>query len=149
MGVAMATTDLMNRNRNALRLRFSGPLCFALLVSTGQVYAQGLEFHGGIEVGAQNTDNVYLVSSPDELDETIYQVSPYLDLTFQNQRITTSLSYRFDWYDYSDLDTTNEFHQYDGAGHGFQDFVNPERYREEQAKDAWAKIRIFLTQQLG
>tara|TARA_R110000868_G_scaffold175281_2_gene412231 strand:+ start:5351 stop:6070 length:720 start_codon:yes stop_codon:yes gene_type:complete len=41
------------------------------------------------------------------------------------------------------------FHQYDGAGHGFQDFVNPDRYREEQAKDAWSKINVFLKQHLG
>lgn len=40
----------------------------------------------------------------------------------------------------------HEFHQYDDAGHGFQDFVNPERYREERAKDAWAKIRVFFTE---
>lgn len=58
--------------------------------------------------------------------------------------------------DVADLDAAltaagvpHEFHQYDGAGHGFQDFVNPERYREEQAKDAWAKIRVFLTEHLG
>jgi len=46
-------------------------------------------------------------------------------------------------------DLPHEFRQYDGAGHGFQDFVNPERYREEQAKDAWAKIRVFLTDNPG
>ena len=58
--------------------------------------------------------------------------------------------------DVADLDAAltaanvpHEFHQYDAAGHGFQDFVNPERYREEQAKDAWAKIRTFLTDNLG
>ena len=43
----------------------------------------------------------------------------------------------------------HEFHQYDGAGHVFQDFVTPERYRQEQATDAWAKIRVCLTENLG
>ena len=28
------------------------------------------------------------------------------------------------------------FHRYDGAGHGFQDDSNPDRYREGQSKDA-------------
>ncbi len=39
---------------------------------------------------------------------------------------------------------THEFHRYDGAGHGFQDFSNAERYREAQANDAWEKIYDFL-----
>lgn len=38
----------------------------------------------------------------------------------------------------------HEFHRYDGAGHGFQDFHNPDRYREAQSEDAWKKIRVFL-----
>ena len=36
------------------------------------------------------------------------------------------------------------FHSYDGAGHGFQDFVNPDRFREEAAVDAWQKLLAFL-----
>ncbi len=58
--------------------------------------------------------------------------------------------------DVADLDAAltaanvpHEFHQYDGAGHGFQDFVNPDRYREKQATDAWAKIRVFLERELA
>jgi carboxymethylenebutenolidase len=38
----------------------------------------------------------------------------------------------------------HEFHRYDGAGHGFQDFTNPARYRETQAEDAWKKLTAFL-----
>lgn len=41
------------------------------------------------------------------------------------------------------------FHQYDGAGHGFQDFVNKDRYRKEQTEDAWAKIFAFFAEHLG
>ncbi len=43
----------------------------------------------------------------------------------------------------------HEFHLYDGAGLGFQDFVKPESYREEQAKDAWTKIGVFMKNNLG
>jgi carboxymethylenebutenolidase len=53
--------------------------------------------------------------------------------------------------DVTDLDAAlnaagvdHTFHQYDGAGHGFQDFNNPERYREAQAEDAWVKLLAFL-----
>ena len=37
-----------------------------------------------------------------------------------------------------------EFHRYDGAGHGFQDFTNPELYRETQSEDAWLKAIGFF-----
>lgn len=42
----------------------------------------------------------------------------------------------------------HEFHRYDGAGHGFQDFNNPERYREIQSEDAWQKALAFFRQHL-
>ena len=42
----------------------------------------------------------------------------------------------------------HEFHRYDGAGHGFQDFTNPERYRETQSEDAWGKALAFFHRQL-
>ena len=38
----------------------------------------------------------------------------------------------------------HEFHRFDGAGHGFQDYTNPERFRAEQSADAWKKIFAFL-----
>lgn len=43
---------------------------------------------------------------------------------------------------------THEFHQYDGAGHGFQDFTNDERYRPGQAADAWEKLLAFMDSHL-
>ena len=42
----------------------------------------------------------------------------------------------------------HEFHSYDGAGHGFQDFCNEDRYREKAAEDAWDKLLAFLDQNL-
>lgn len=38
----------------------------------------------------------------------------------------------------------HEFHRYDGAGHGFQDFCNDERYRQGSSEDAWGKLLAFL-----
>lgn len=38
----------------------------------------------------------------------------------------------------------HEFHRYDGAGHGFQDFCNDDRYRKEAAEDAWQKLLAFF-----
>jgi carboxymethylenebutenolidase len=40
------------------------------------------------------------------------------------------------------------FHRYDGAGHAFQSFNNPERYREGASEDAWKKALAFFGEQL-
>lgn len=42
----------------------------------------------------------------------------------------------------------HEFHRYDGAGHGFQDFVNKERYRKEATVDSWRKVLAFFERYL-
>ena len=41
-----------------------------------------------------------------------------------------------------------EFHRYAAAGHAFQNFPTPERYREEQSEDAWGKVFDFLARNL-
>jgi carboxymethylenebutenolidase len=53
--------------------------------------------------------------------------------------------------DVADLDAAltaagidHEFHQYDGAGHGFQDFVNQDRFRPDATADSWAKVLAFF-----
>lgn len=43
----------------------------------------------------------------------------------------------------------HSFHRYDGAGHAFQSFNNPERYREQASEDAWAKVLAFLAHRLA
>ena len=50
------------------------------------------------------------------------------------------------------LDTAgvrNEFHRYPGAGHAFQNFPSPERYREAQSEDAWDRLFTFLAANLS
>ncbi len=37
-----------------------------------------------------------------------------------------------------------EFHRYDGAGHAFQNFPTPDRYRAVQSEDAWGKVLAFF-----
>jgi len=43
----------------------------------------------------------------------------------------------------------HEFHRYDGAGHAFQNFPTPDRYRPEASEDAWTKLLAFLARTLG
>ena len=42
----------------------------------------------------------------------------------------------------------HEFHRYAGAGHAFLNFSNAERYRPDQASDAWHKALAFLGRHL-
>lgn len=41
------------------------------------------------------------------------------------------------------------FHRYDDAGHAFQNFPSPERYREGPSEDAWHKVLTFFRETLG
>ncbi|MGA0805958.1 MAG: dienelactone hydrolase family protein, partial [Pseudohongiellaceae bacterium] len=43
----------------------------------------------------------------------------------------------------------HEFHQYDGAGHAFQNFPLPERFNAAASADAWEKLLDFLADKLG
>jgi carboxymethylenebutenolidase len=43
----------------------------------------------------------------------------------------------------------HDFHMYDGAGHAFLNFTNPERYRATQAADAWTKLLAWLDSLAG
>jgi carboxymethylenebutenolidase len=47
------------------------------------------------------------------------------------------------------LGKSHEFHVYDDAGHAFLNFSNAERYRPEQADDAWSKLIAFFERHLG
>jgi carboxymethylenebutenolidase len=42
----------------------------------------------------------------------------------------------------------HSFHRYAGAGHAFQNFPTPERYRAEASEDAWSKVLEFFSQHL-
>ena len=48
----------------------------------------------------------------------------------------------------SEAGITHEFHQYDGAGHAFQNFPVPERYNEAASEDAWGKVIEFLYEEM-
>lgn len=39
---------------------------------------------------------------------------------------------------------SHTFHRYDGAGHAFQNFPDPDRYRQAQSEDAWRKVIAFF-----
>ena len=43
---------------------------------------------------------------------------------------------------------THTIHRYDGAGHGFQTFTNPDRFRPVASADAWEKLLGYFGEQL-
>lgn len=42
----------------------------------------------------------------------------------------------------------HEFHRYNNAGHAFQNFSSPERYRERAARASWTEMLAFFTEYL-
>ena len=46
------------------------------------------------------------------------------------------------------LDKDFEFHTYDGAGHAFMDYTNPDRYHEASAAAAWPRTIDFFNKHL-
>ncbi len=47
------------------------------------------------------------------------------------------------------LGKEHEFHSYEGAGHAFMNFANPNMYRENAATASWPRTLDFLAYQLG
>ncbi|MEM7404665.1 MAG: dienelactone hydrolase family protein [Pseudomonadota bacterium] len=45
--------------------------------------------------------------------------------------------------------TACEFHRFDDAGHAFQDFLSPTRYREQPARVSWDRTLEFLQAELA
>ena len=46
------------------------------------------------------------------------------------------------------LDKWHEFHTYNDAGHAFQNFWSPERYRERASRASWTEMLAFFTEYL-
>ena len=99
----MVIMDLMKNNS------FLSVSCLALaclLPAAGL----GAEVGGGIRVGASYTDNVFLDTAP-EIDEVIFQASPFLNLVHESPNWDANVNYAFNWYRYSDLKTTSKYHR--------------------------------------
>lgn len=97
------TTGLTNNNKSRFAL-----VC--LLVALAPVAGQGAEFGGGATVGVSRTDNVFLDTSPNEVDDLIYRASPYIDFTHESPGLDARLNYRYDWYRYADLKRERSYH---------------------------------------
>ena len=100
----MGPTDLMKNNKRRASLRL---VLFCLMPAA----SVGADISGGIRVGASHTDNVFLATSPNEIDDVVYQASPWLSLVHESPQLDANAEYAFDWYRYSDLKTTSNYHR--------------------------------------
>ena len=100
---SMAVTGSMKRSK----LIAAGS---ALLACQLPMIAHGAEWGGGIEIGASYTDNVFLATAPDEMDDIAYQASPFLSFVHESPTFDAMLDYTFDWFKYSDVDSTSKYH---------------------------------------
>ncbi len=80
MAVNMGIMDSMNRNR---RVGSAGLVLLFLIPSV----SLGAEFGGGIRIGVSHTDNVFLSVSPNEIDDIVYQASPWLSFIHESSQL--------------------------------------------------------------
>lgn len=99
----MDPTVLMKNNN---RLAGAGLALSCLL----PVVSVGADVGGSIRVGASYSDNVFLGPSSNSVDEVIYQATPSLTFVHQTPQLDVNAEYSFDWYRYSDLKTTSNYH---------------------------------------
>ena len=113
MAAHMGPMDLMKKINLLLLLA---------LTSLPSVTA-GAEFEGGISAGVSYTDNVLLDVSPTEVDDIIYQASPFFSLAHESPNFDANVSYSFDWFRYSDFKSTSKYHRGDAmvTGKAWQD----------------------------
>lgn len=48
----------------------------------------------------------------------------------------------------TELGVEHEFHMYDGCGHAFQNFTNPDGYRTQATADSFARMAAWLSEKL-
>lgn len=110
------TTDSMKIARYLARTA-------AILACAMPVCVSAADVGGGIRIGASHSDNVFLATTPNEIDDIIYQASPYLTILHTSPGFDANFDYTFDWYRYSDLDSTTRFHRGEATvvGRAWQD----------------------------
>lgn len=105
MGQNMATeaTGLTNVHSKSRAL-------IILVSSFGSTAVSAGELTGSLAAGVSYTDNVLLTASPGEIDDLVYWVSPTVNFLHESPQLDANLRYRFDWYQYDELNTTSSFH---------------------------------------
>ena len=113
---------VLTKNNNSL-----AGVSLALFCLLPQI-SVGAEVGAGIRVGASYSDNVFLGPSSNSVDEVIYQATPSLSFVHQTPQLDVNAEYAFDWYRYSDLKTTSNYHRGEArvVGRAWEDSLSAE-----------------------
>lgn len=104
MAVRTETMDLAKKNKLILALYSASVVLLPSVTFSADVEV-------GVRLGASQTDNVFLNTSPNEIDDIVYQVSPFLNVVHESPNFDANVEYTFDWFRYSDLKVTSEYHR--------------------------------------
>ena len=85
--------------------------CAAVLLPIVCPWVAAADFEGGVTAGVSRSDNVFLAGSGNEVDDLVYQVTPFVNYSYDSQHLDVLLDYAFDWYRYDDLGTSSRFHR--------------------------------------
>ena len=108
-----------------------------LLAGANPELAAAVVFYGGSIMKAQG-------NGPSPFERTAHIQCPVLGLfgandTNPSPEDTAKISAEL-----TRLEKWHEFHTYRDAGHAFENFSNPDRYRERAARAAWGEMLAFL-----
>ncbi len=96
------------------------------------------ETEAGVTFGVSHIDNVFLVPAPDETDDVVYRVSPFIRYAHESQTFDTRLDYLLSWYDYDDAESSSTFHTGTAS-------VTGKAWRESFALELGARRRQVLS----
>lgn len=101
---------------------------FVVLVLLLQSMAFSAEIEGELRIGVSYTDNVLLQRAPNEIDDIVYQASPWLSVLHESPRLDADLRYGFEWYRYVDQEIDSTFHMGEASvtGKAWQETLNVE-----------------------
>ena len=106
----MDSTKLSSR---AAKATIGSVLLLAGLGPVSPVYGGEASFD--LQLGASYIDNLFLDTSPDEVDDIVYRASPTLKFTHDSLHWDADLDYRLEWFEYDDLGSSRTFHTYSGT----------------------------------
>jgi len=107
--VVVMDTTVSTMNRTAPNRHHHFKCLSVVLIGLSSMQAHGAEFQAGVDVGISYLDNVYLAPPPNEIGDTAFQASPWINFDHTSPTLDANLKYQVNWFKYQDLDTTESF----------------------------------------
>lgn len=104
--MAVMASTKMNRVPATRSLLVTACLVLSLLALPA---AFAVEVEMGLTGGVSYTDNVFLETSPNEIDDFVYRLSPFVNIDHESPKLDANLRYRLDWNRFDDLQRSSNF----------------------------------------